>query len=88
MKQMIQREIKVIYKSVAIAFADMDYTGKGRVKEEDFFWTLVIYKLPFSKEEIQEYFIWENVFWGSDSHSITIHEFRKHFFPDSEYRES
>lgn len=48
--------MKVIYKYVANAFADMDYTGKGKVTEEDFFRTLVIFKLPFSKEEIKEYF--------------------------------
>lgn len=79
--------MKVIYKSVAIAFADMDYVGKGKVTEEDFFWTLVIFKLPFSKEEIREYFVRENVFRGSESSSINIHEFRKNFFPDSEYWE-
>jgi len=42
--------MKVIYKTVTNAFSDLDYTGKGRVLEEDFFRTLVIYKLPFSKE--------------------------------------
>jgi len=85
---MIQREMKVIYKAVVNAFADMDYTGKGKVTEEDFFWTLVIYKLPFSKDEIKEYFIWENVFWGSEKDAINIHEFWKYFFPDSEYVEA
>lgn len=42
--------MKIIYKTVTNGFSDLDYTGKGKVKEEDFFRTLVIYKLPFTKE--------------------------------------
>jgi len=42
--------MKIIYKTVTNAFSDLDYTGKGKVKEEDFFRTLVIYKLPYSRE--------------------------------------
>ncbi len=42
--------MKIIYKTVSNAFSDLDYTGKGKVTEDDFFWTLVIYKLPYTKE--------------------------------------
>jgi len=42
--------MKSIYKTVSNAFADLDYTGRGKVTEEDFFKTLIVYKLPFTKE--------------------------------------
>lgn len=29
--------MKIIYKTVSNAFSDLDYTGKGKVTEEDFF---------------------------------------------------
>lgn len=87
--------MKTIYKTVTNAFSDLDYTGKGKVREDDFFRTLVIYKLPYTKEvsqvyakEVKEYFIWENVFKGSSDESLGLNEFRKHFFPDSEYVET
>ena len=42
--------MKLIYKTVDTAFAEMDFSGKGKIREEDFFNTLVKYKLPYSKE--------------------------------------
>ena len=35
----------------------MDFNGRGIIHEEDFFKTLLIYRLPFSKEEISEFFL-------------------------------
>jgi hypothetical protein len=40
----------------------MDFNGKGIVYEADFFKTLICYRLPFTKDEIQEYFAKEKLF--------------------------
>jgi len=48
-KAMLQREMRRIYKTVDTAFSQMDFSGQGKIREEDFFKTLVKYKLPFSQ---------------------------------------
>lgn len=41
--------MKKIYKKVDTAFSELDFSGKGMVAESDFFQTLIMYKLPYSK---------------------------------------
>ena len=51
-----------LYKIPDVAFADIDFSGKGYITEEDFFNTLLIYKLKYSREELKEFFDRENSF--------------------------
>ena len=64
----------------------MDFNGRGIVFEEDFFRTLLIYRLPFSQEEIKEWFAKERMFKqrGEDG-GMDFEIFKKVFFP---YRDS
>ncbi len=59
----------------------MDFSGKGYVQQEDFFKTLVIYKLPFSAEEITEFFRDEKIFQQRGDGTIDFELFKKTFFP-------
>jgi hypothetical protein len=49
-----------LYKIPNVAYADIDFTGKGHITEEDFFNTLLIYKLKYPKDELKDYLDKEN----------------------------
>ena len=51
-----------MYKTPDFAFWDIDFSGKGFITEDEFFNTLIIYKLKHPKEEIKSYFDRENAF--------------------------
>ena len=59
----------------------MDFNGKGVIHEEDFFRTLLIYRLPFSKEDIQAFFANEKVFQQRPEGGLDFELFKKIFFP-------
>lgn len=63
------------------AFSDMDFNGKGTVYEQDFFKTLLIYRLPFTQDEIAEYFKKEKIFTSRADGSMDFELFKKTFFP-------
>lgn len=62
MKAKIRFEMKNVFKIPDTAFAEMDFNGKGYIEEENFFHTLLSYKLPYSKDEIKEFFKFEKLF--------------------------
>lgn len=59
----------------------MDFNGKGVVYENDFFKTLVIYRLPFSQEELSEFFAKEKIFKQRSDGGMDFELFKKVFFP-------
>lgn len=59
----------------------MDFSGKGQVYEQDFFKTLLIYRLPFSHEEIADFFKEERFFSQRGDGSMDFELFKKFFFP-------
>jgi Ca2+-binding EF-hand superfamily protein len=73
--------MKLIYKTVENAFSEMDFSGKGLVSETDFFNTLIMFKLPYTKEEIQDYFVRDNSFKQIESGCLDMSVFAKVFFP-------
>jgi hypothetical protein len=66
----------------------MDFGGKGIVYEEDFFKTLLIYRLPFSSEEISEFFKQEKIFKQRPDGSMDFELFKKTFFPSRDHNGS
>ena len=78
-----------LYKIPDVAFADIDFSGKGYITEEDFFSTLLIYKLKYSVEEIKEFFDRENSFKRQiDKNKIGMNFeiFKRCFFPSEVLR--
>ena len=59
----------------------MDFSGKGTVQEQDFFKTLLIYRLPFSTEEISDFFQKEKLFQQRGDGTLDFELFKKTFFP-------
>ena len=60
----------------------MDFNGKGYIQEEDFFKTLLCYRLPFSKDELHNFFREEKIFKHKADGTITFELFKKTFFPN------
>ena len=58
----------------------MDFNGKGYVEEEDFFNTLFVHKLPFSRDEIHQFFVKEKLFTMQNGR-LAFEPFKKAFFP-------
>lgn len=54
--------MKKMYKTPDVGFWDIDFSGKGYITEDEFFKTLLIYKLKYPKEEVKTYFDRENAF--------------------------
>lgn len=59
----------------------MDFNGNGVVIENDFFHTLLRYKLPFTREEIHEFFESESYFKRRGNGTMDYETFKKIFFP-------
>lgn len=74
--------MKKIYKKVDTAFSELDFSGKGMVAESDFFQTLIMYKLPYSKPQVKEFFDRENIFKGQPNEMLSMPKFSKVFFPE------
>ena len=78
-----------LYKIPDVAFADIDFSGKGYITEEDFFNTLLIYKLKYSREELKEFFDRENSFKrriSKDKVGMNFEIFKRCFFPSEALR--
>ena len=43
------------YRGPDKAYASMDFTGKGYITEEDFLNSLIISRIPSSKEDVKEF---------------------------------
>lgn len=72
-----------VFKTPDQAFAEMDYTGKGYITQDDFFSTLIGFKIPFDKMDIEEYFVRENIFTAKKAghKTLDIITLIKKFFP-------
>lgn len=73
-----------MYKTPDVGFSDIDFSGKGYITEDDFFKTLFIYKIKYTKEELMEYFDRENTFKRrvkSGEEGMEFEVFKRHFFP-------
>jgi Ca2+-binding EF-hand superfamily protein len=81
MKMRIRKEMKGLFKTPDNAFAEMDFNGNGFIEEDDFFQTLLNYKLPYSKEEIKKFFAHEKLFIRSPDGKMNFELFKKSFFP-------
>lgn len=81
MRNKIRREMKSLFKTAENAFAEMDFNGHGYIEEEDFFHTLLSYKLPYSKEEVLQLFRHEKWFAQAPENRLSFELFKKAFFP-------
>ena len=81
MKAVIRREMHKVYKLPEAAFSDMDYNGRGYIEEADFFKTLICYRLPFTNEELAEFFHKEKLFRQRADGTADFEQFTKTFFP-------
>lgn len=81
MKIKIRKEMKSLFKTAEHAFAEMDFNGNGYIEEEDFFHTLLSYKLPYSKDEVKSFFAYEKWFKRVPDGRLNYEQFKKAFFP-------
>ena len=84
MKAKILLEMKTVFKIPAVAFAALDFEGKGYIEEEDFYHTLLNYKLPYTKEELKEFLLFDKMFLRSPNWKMDFEGFKKAFFPKSQ----
>ena len=71
----------------------MDFTGKGYITEEDFLNSLIMTRIPYSKEDVKEFFKQFNLFSSTGNskgdkknnpvpvNGISFDKFKKTFFP-------
>jgi hypothetical protein len=59
---MLRKEMRNIYRAPERAYASMDFTGKGEISEEDFLSSLIISRLPYSKDDVMEFIKQNNLF--------------------------
>ena len=83
MKAKIRKEMKGLFKTAENAFAEMDFNGNGYIRENDFFHTLLNYKLPYSKEEVLALFEHEKWFIRAPEQRLNYELFKKSFFPQN-----
>ena len=55
-KTSLRKELRNIYRGPEKAYSSMDFTGRGYITEEDFICNLVVKRIPFSKDDVKEYF--------------------------------
>ena len=81
MKSKIIKEMKALFKTAENAFAEIDFNGNGHIVEDDFFLTLLNYKLPYSKDEVKSLFKHEKWFIRVPNGKMNYESFKKSFFP-------
>ena len=64
-------------------FASFDFDGKGYINVEDILRHPIIYKLPFTKQEIQEYFKNFVLRADQDKDKMNAVQFRNFFYTTS-----
>jgi Ca2+-binding EF-hand superfamily protein len=70
-----------MFSSAENAYAAFDFTGLGYITEDVFLNSyLVREKLPFSKDQVQEFFKSNNLF-NESTNGINFDTFKKNFFP-------
>jgi len=51
-----------MYRGPEKAYSSMDFSGRGYITEEDFLNSVVIKRLPFTREDVIEFFHENNLF--------------------------
>lgn len=69
-----------IYRAPERAYASMDFTGKGEITEENFLNSLIISRIPYTKEEVKE-FLKQNNLFSTAEQGLNFDSFKKIFFP-------
>jgi uncharacterized protein YneF (UPF0154 family) len=78
----LRHELYKMYKNAENAYAALDFTGLGYVAEDVFLNSyLVRERLPFSKDQVQEYFKSNNLF-AAGTKGLDFDTFKKNFFPN------
>ena len=70
-----------VYKLPEIAYSEMDYQGRGTIKEEDFYKTLLCYRLPYTQDQLRDFFKKEQLFSQGKNNEMDFELFKKTFFP-------
>ena len=76
----LKKELRNTYRGAEKAYASMDFTGKGFINSEDFLSSLICTRIPYSKEDVIEFFRQQNLF-SSENEGINFDMFKKTFFP-------
>jgi hypothetical protein len=82
----MRREIRNLYRGPDRAYAALDFTGVGYVTEQDFLSSMICKRMPFTIEEIKDFFFQSNSFAGKPASGVPIggmnfDSFKKSFFP-------
>jgi hypothetical protein len=52
----LKKELKNIFRAPERAYASMDFYGRGYITEEDFLGCIVMQRIPFTKEDVKDFF--------------------------------
>ena len=77
---LMRKELKNTYRGPDKAYGSMDYTGRGFISQDDFLSSMVCTRIPYSREDLIEFFKQNNLF-SSENEGITFDMFKKTFFP-------
>jgi hypothetical protein len=89
----LKKELRNIYRSSEKAYASMDFTGKGYIMEDDFLNSLVITRVPYTKDDVKLFFKQSNLFSNTGpkkedkkgsatpANGMNFDTFKKTFFP-------
>jgi len=61
-KTILKKELRNIFRAPERAYASMDFYGRGYITEEDFLNCIVMQRIPYSKEDVKEFFRQFNLF--------------------------
>lgn len=73
----LRKEIRNLYRGADKAYSALDFQGVGSITEDDFLNSMIISKVPFSLEELKDFFYLTNMFKGR----MNFDSFKKTFFP-------
>lgn len=63
--KLMRREIRNAYRGPDRAYAALDFTGIGYITEKDFLNSIICSRLPYTQEEIKDFFFQTNAFAGN-----------------------
>ena len=58
----MKKELRNTFRAPERAYSSMDFYGRGYITEEDFLQSIVMQRIPFSKEDVKEFFRQFNLF--------------------------
>ena len=61
-KTVLRKELRNIFRAPERAYASMDFYGRGYITEEDFLNSIVLQRIPYSREDVKEFFRQFNMF--------------------------